>query len=113
MHTDSPLMVIAKNCTLSNLSGIFLNILGKNSFVSLNNYILTPMFLFTVIVHIHDVDIENTILRLFQYTLYIWTYDERVIFWSKCISAIFPESLYFIFNDLTIKYCSENKTAPE
>lgn len=82
------------------------------------------MFLFTVIVHIHDVDIENTILMVFQYALYIlwtyyvhmdilWTYYERVIFWLKCISAIFPESLYFIFNDLTIKYCSENKTAPE
>lgn len=38
-------------------------------------------------------------------------YDVDV--WLKYISTIFPERLYFVFNNLTIKYCSENKTSLE
>lgn len=39
---------------------------------------------------------------LLQYTLCILTHYKRVIFWLKYISTIFPESLYSIFNNLTI-----------
>ena len=57
-------------------------------------------------------------LYMYTYTymtytaLYMSTHSKRVVE-LKCISTVFPKSLYFIFNNLTIKYCFENKTSLE